>query len=239
MAGLIAKAALLNLWITVSHFPVSNRCWLNWTEGQDMNTPTAQRLVRVRWRDGRLWLGVALIIVSMVIGSRLISHSDDRVTVWRATRDLSVGSAPLDLEPVAVALGDSVAGYVRANENPSGVLLHSVAAGELLPSNALGALTGEPGRAITLAVEPLHAPVGLLPGDRVDVWATPVDASVSGASRLVEASALVVAVTADSLGVGGEIGVGIEIPEAHVGEVIAAVRGGVVDLVTVPLEVQP
>jgi hypothetical protein len=62
---------------------------------------------------------------------------------------------------------------------------------------------------------------------------------VSGASRLVEASALVVAVTADSLGVGGEIGVGIEIPEAHVGEVIAAVRGGVVDLVTVPLEVKP
>jgi len=75
-----------------------------------MEHDTARRLVRARWRDGRLWLGVVLIIASMVVGSRLISHSDERVTVWRATHDLSIGSEPADLEPVAVALGDATAG---------------------------------------------------------------------------------------------------------------------------------
>jgi hypothetical protein len=108
----------------------------------------------------------------------------------------------------------------------------------LLSSFALGAVDGNSSRAITLPVDPLRSPVGLAPGDRVDVWSTPVEASVAGSSTLVEEAALVVAVTADSLGVGGEIGVQVEIPEARVGEVITAMRGGVIDLVSVPIEAQ-
>jgi len=103
-----------------------------------MKHGTARTLERVRWRDGRLWLGVALIIASMLVGSRLLSHSDDRVLVWRATHDLSIGSTPADLEPVAVTLGDAGFGYARANANPVGVLVRPVAAGELLPTSALG-----------------------------------------------------------------------------------------------------
>jgi len=203
-----------------------------------MEHDTARRLVRVRWRDGRLWLGVVLIIASMVVGSRLISHSDERVTVWRATHDLSIGSVPADLEPVAVALGDATAGYVRASVDPVGVLVHPVAAGELLPIAALGAAGSMPMRVITLPVEPLHAPVGLLPGDRVDIWATPTESSMPGMSSLVEPSVLVAAIASDSMGVGGEIGVAIEIPEARAEAIIAAVRGGVIDLVAIPISAQ-
>ena len=203
-----------------------------------MEHDTARRLVRVRWRDGRLWLGVVLIIASMIVGSRLISHSDERVTVWRATHDLSIGSVPADLEPVAVALGDATAGYVRASVDPVGVLVHPVAAGELLPVAALGTAGSMPMRVITLPVEPLHAPVGLLPGDRVDIWATPTESSMPGMSSLVEPSVLVAAIASDSMGVGGEIGVAIEIPEARAEAIIAAVRGGVIDLVAIPISAQ-
>jgi hypothetical protein len=203
-----------------------------------MERETARRLVRVRWRDGRLWLGVALIIASMVVGSRLLSHSDQTITVWRATHDLSVGSVPDDLEPVAVAIGDSSSGYIRTSIEPSGVLVHPVAAGDLLPVVALGTLDGESMRVITLPVEPLHAPVGLMPGDRVDIWATAEEASIPGASSLVEQSALVAAVTSDSMGLGGEIGVAIEVPEARAETIITAVRGGVIDLVAIPIEAQ-
>jgi hypothetical protein len=204
----------------------------------DMKQETARRLIRTRWRDGRLWLGVALIIVSMVVGSRLISHSDERVTVWRATHDLSVGSFPVDLEPVAVSLGDADSDYVRAAQSPSGVLVHPVAAGELLPVAALGVASSAPMRVITLPIEPLHSPVGLLPGDRVDIWATAEDSSLPGASRLVESSAVVTAIATDSMGVGGEIGVAVEIPEERAEALISAVRGGVIDLVSVPIEAQ-
>lgn len=203
-----------------------------------MEHQTARTLVRVRWRDGRLWLGVALIIISMVVGSRLISHSDERVTVWRATHDLSVGSMPVDLEPVAVALGESTSEYVRTTVDPAGVLIHPVAAGELLPAAALGVVGREPMRVITLPVEPLHAPVGLIAGDRVDIWFTSDQSSMPGLSRLVEPSALVSAVAADSIGVGGEIGVAISIPQVRAEAIITALRGGVIDLVAVPIEAQ-
>ncbi|MGI9135937.1 MAG: hypothetical protein ACR2JS_02610 [Candidatus Nanopelagicales bacterium] len=203
-----------------------------------MQHVNARRLVRARWRDGRLWLGVALIIVSMVVGSRLLSHSDDRITVWRATHDLSAGAMPVDLEPVAVSLGDADSDYVPATQAPSGVLVHPVAAGELLPVASLGVADATRMRVITLAVEPLHSPVGLLPGDRVDIWATANESSIPGASRLVESSAAVTAIAADSMGVGGEIGVAVEIPEERAEALIAAVRGGVIDLVSVPIEAQ-
>ena len=198
----------------------------------------ARTLARVRWRDGRLWLGVVLIIVSMLVGSRLLSHSDDRITVWRATHDLSIGSLPTDLEPVAVALADSSAGYVRANQDPVGILVHPVAAGELLPTTSLGSADSEAMRVVTLPVEPLHSPVGLLPGDRVDIWATPSESSMPGISRLVEASASVAAIATDSMGVGGEMGVAVRIPQDRADALIAAMRGGSIDLVSVPIEAQ-
>jgi len=203
-----------------------------------MEQGTARTMTRVRWRDGRLWLGVGLIIASMLIGSRLISHSDERITVWRATHDLSLGALPADLEPVAVALGDATAGYVRASSDPVGVLVHPVAAGELLPSAALGSLDDVSMRVITIPVEPLHAPIALVPGDRVDIWATPLESSVPGPSQLVEQSAIVASVAADSMGVGGEIGVAVSIPESRADALIAAMRGGAIDLVAVPIEAQ-
>ena len=75
-------------------------------------------------------------------------------------------------------------------------------------------------------------------GDRVDIWFTPDQSSMPGPSRLVESSALVSAIAADSIGVGGEIGVAISIPQPRAEAIIAAVRGGVIDLVAVPIEAQ-
>lgn len=203
-----------------------------------MDQATARTLVRVRWRDGRLWLGVGLIIIAMLIGSRVISHSDERVTVWRATHDLSIGSAPIDLEPVAVSLGDASGDYARASSTPSGVLTRPVAAGELLPASSLGVIDSVPMRVITLPVEPLHAPVGLLPGDRVDIWSTPTESTASPVPMLVERQAMIASVTVDTMGVGGEIGVAVQVPEARADALIAALRGGAIDLVAVPIEAQ-
>ena len=34
------------------------------------------------WRDPRLWIGVAIVAVSVVVGSRLLAAADDSVAVW-------------------------------------------------------------------------------------------------------------------------------------------------------------
>ncbi len=196
----------------------------------------ARRFGRPGWRDRRLWLGVGLLAGSMVVGSFVLADRSDTVLVLRATRDLAVGAGPADL--VAVAVPADVAGaYVRAAEDLTGTLRWPVTAGDLLPRAALGADDLAATRAVTVAVEPLHAPAGLAPGDRVDVWSTP-SGTDGGMSSLVLASVPVIGVGLDDVGLGGSFGVTLRVPADRVGDVVRAGRGFVVDLVAVPIDAQ-
>jgi hypothetical protein len=158
--------------------------------------------------------------------------------MWRATHDLSIGALPADLEPIPVALGDAAGDYVSAAVTPEGVIVQPVAAGELLPAASVGTLEMSDSREITIAVEPLHAPVALAPGDRVDIWATPRESSVPGPAAKVETAAIVTSMSSDSMGVGGEVGVAVRVPDTHAQALVTAIRGSVIDLVAVPIEAQ-
>ena len=90
---------------------------------------------------------------------------------------------------------------------------------------------------MTIPVDPLHAPVDLAAGDRVDVWATATDGGQTSIAppSLVLPRALVISADRESVGVGGEIAVVIEVPEAAVRPAVAAIRSGMVDLAAVPI----
>ena len=196
-------------------------------------------MTTARWGDVRLWLGVVLIVASMLVGAKVLTSGDDTVAVWRATRDLSVGAAPTGLAPVAVNRAVAADRYLAADQPVDGVLRTPVRAGELVARSAVAAPTSRPSRRVTLPVDPLHAPVDLQPGDLVDVWTTPAPAAQAvGEPRLVLAGATVVAVAADAVGASGESGVVIDVPEADVASVIAAARSGLIDLVSVPPDSQ-
>lgn len=197
--------------------------------------PTARRLARWQWRDLRLWVGLALIVISMLAGARLLSSSQETVTVWRATRDLAPGAVPV-AEPVTVVLGDTAAAYAVAKTPLVGRMRVPVAAGALIPADATAPGPGAGVRQVTIAVDPLHAPVDLAAGDVVDVWATASTGGQSvGAPMLVLPSTLVLQSSPDALGVAGQLAVVIEVPETQVTDVVSAVRSGNVDLVEVPL----
>ena len=206
--------------------------------------PRAQRLRSPRWSDLRLWLGVGLLIVSMFVGARLLSQGSDTIAVWQAERDLSVGSREWELRPATVSLGAATSDYVPVTEQPTGMLRVPVAAGDLLPRSALGEPIDGPRRTVTVGVDPLHAPVGLAPGDVVDVWSTPAADSMIGAEgeslepRLVLANVSVEHVASDSLGVGGQMAVVLTVAPEQVPEVVRAGRIGAVDLVRVPVDSQ-
>jgi hypothetical protein len=201
-------------------------------------TPTrpARRLPRVRWRDTRLWLGIGLMAVSMFAGARLLGSGQDTVLVWQASRDLPVGAVPV-AEPIEVVLGEATSVYLPASQPLEGRLRVPVAAGTLIPQDALGLPPQAGTRLVTLAIDPLHAPLGLSAGDVVDVWATGVD----GASGIIEPPALVLPkasvaqVDAENLGIGGEIGVVLEVPEQVAPDLVRAARSRVLDLISVPL----
>lgn len=192
--------------------------------------PQAQRLRRWRWSDTRLWLGVVLIAVSVLIGSRVMATSEQTTTAWRATRDLAPGAAPA-VEPVTVALGVLSDAYASGSVPPVGRMRVAVPAGTLLPADAVIVDPEPEHRLVTVGVEPLHAPVGLAAGDVVDVWASAAD---TGAARLVRSAVLVHEVAAELDGASGRLAIVLEVPPTDVGALVGAGHGSVLDLVLVP-----
>lgn len=201
-----------------------------------------RRAVRVRmprWTDFRLWLGLALVVGAMFVGARLLSSDSETVTVWQATRDLSEGAPIVDLRPVTVTLGDASEDYVSADEVVQGRLVWPVAAGELLPRRAVGGGSLAGARLVTVPVDPLHLPPELMAGDLVDVWATPGDAlDILPVPDLIVSDVTVATVAEDTVGIGGQIAVVLTLSDSDVARVVAAMRGGNLDLVEVPLESQ-
>lgn len=137
--------------------------------------PPAQRVQRAGWRDPRLWVGVAIVAVSVVAGARLLASADDTVPVWAASGDLAagapVGSADLEPHRVRFADGDDLDGYYRATSPPpAGVLLRAVGDGELLPRTAVGPAEQDGTVQVPLSVDPEQVPPSVGRGSVVDVY---------------------------------------------------------------------
>lgn len=141
-------------------------------------SPRAKRLTPPRWLDGRLVLGVLLVLVSVVVGSRVLASADRSELVWAAASDLTAGSqlGPGDLVAVRVRLFDSGPSYLRAHGDPPvGYLVRrGIGAGELLPEQALARPEVDVDfRLVTVPVEAGHYPPTLAEDQRVDLWVTP------------------------------------------------------------------
>lgn len=197
----------------------------------------AVRQQAARLLDARLLGGVALVVVSTLVGAWVLGNDEETVAVLRATRDLSVGAVVADTEVVRVPRTLVVDGYLGPGDDLGAVLRRPISAGELIPHSAVASAGRAPTREVTVAVDPLHAPPALLPGAAVDVWAS-ADADSPSPPRLVLGAVVVAAVAADDGGLSGELGVVLDVPVEHVAEMVSATRGGAVDLVAVPLDSQ-
>ena len=142
-------------------------------------TPEARRAARPSWKDPRLVAGVVIVAGSVVLGSRLLGSADDSVAVWTVAENLEEGTRVGDTHVVArdvrfadAALADR---YVSPGSAlpPGSVLLRDLAAGELLPREALGSAAAVPLAEVPLAVPVGAVPATVQPGSVVDVWVTP------------------------------------------------------------------
>ena len=140
-------------------------------------SPTpATRATRPGWRDPRLWIGVAIVALSVVVGSRLLAAADDSVTVWAATTDLAAGEEldATDLESRRVRFVDAgdLDRYVSADQElPSGArLVRGVGDGELLPRAAVGSPEETDVLQLPIAVEPALVPESVRAGSVVSVY---------------------------------------------------------------------
>lgn len=231
-------------------------------------SPRASRLATPGWLDGRLVLGVLLVLVSVVVGARVLSAADRSTLVYAVNKDLTAGSvlSAEDLVPVRVRLFDNAAAYVAVGaEVPTGyVVRRAVGNGELLPLEALYPADEQVDyREVTVPVEVGHLPPGLPENVQVDVWVTPEaaarqqgapgEAGPSGApggatssqlqllgAQLVLQGVTVLDVDADGGSFSGSttIPVVLQVRPREVPALVSAMSLGRIDIVRVPREVE-
>ena len=206
------------------------------------SSPAASRLASPRWLDGRLVLGVLLVLVSVLVGARVLSSADRTQRVWVATRELPVGTvlAEGDLRRGQVRLQELTGLYAAAGaQAPVGyVVRRGVGRGELLPVGALGK-PDDPVAAREVAVPTVtgHLPPDLREGQRVDVYVTPTEkGGAPGAPRLVLEDVVVQSLTSSS-GLSAssqERPVVLSVTPDDVLALVTAMGQGRLDLVRVP-----
>ena len=142
----------------------------------------AARARRPGWRDPRLWLGVALVALSVLGGSRLLAAADDTVEVWAVAADHAAGDRldreDLEVRRVRFADAAELDRYLPAAEQLPGErhLRRPVGAGELLPRQALGSAEETGVVTVPLILPAMALEPGLRVGDHVDIWVTARDA---------------------------------------------------------------
>lgn len=138
----------------------------------------ATRARRLRWLNLRTVLGATLFSIAVLSGWTVMSSPTGKIRLLAATAAMPQGSRlePRDLEVVEVDLPPTRAElYLGAGASVEGwALLRPVGPGELLPAASVtDSPDVAPGRSITIPLEADHAVGGaLVPGDRVDVFAS-------------------------------------------------------------------
>lgn len=141
--------------------------------------PAARRASAPGWRDPRLWLGVAIVAASVLLGALVLGTSDDTVPVWAASDSLGAGHVltgdDLAVRRVRFDDADAATLYFRADRQlPADLRLNrAVGAGELLPRAAVEAGSTRDERQVPVSVAPGQVPASVGVGDRVDVYLRP------------------------------------------------------------------
>ncbi len=148
---------------------------------RDLGTPGAPPAVRSSvpgWRDPRLWVGVAIVALSVVAGARVVGAADDSVAVWAVAEDMGAGDTvaadDLVAQRVRFVEEGQLAGYFTSDEPlPADArLTRAVGAGELLPRAAVGGSSAGETIQLPVAVDASLVPPSVQPGAVVDVYLT-------------------------------------------------------------------
>ncbi|MDP2772234.1 MAG: hypothetical protein Q8O61_01660 [Nocardioides sp.] len=188
--------------------------------------PPAVRAPTPGWRDPRMWVGVAIVAVSVVAGARLLAAADDTVAVWGVTTDMGAGARvtedDLAAQRVRFADGDDSDRYFTVDDGlPADLeLLRGVGQGELLPRAAVGPAADTDTLEVPISIEAGRVPVGVDAGSVIDIYivARPNDPDRGVPGGLGEAALRAVTVVAapaldDTFGTSGRRQLDLAVPE--------------------------
>lgn len=189
------------------------------------------RASRSFWGDKRFFIGLLLVLASVVGVWFVVTSSRETTTMLQAERTIVRGEVvtPADFRTVEVGLGAVQSTYLTPDQlAPGSIAVRTITAGELVPHSALAA--SETARTTTVViVGALGVSDSLARGTTVELWAAVPLAEGRGfeAPRLLLRSATVSSVTAGQ-GLLSQGGASVElvIDRAEVPAVLAALTNG-------------
>jgi hypothetical protein len=136
-------------------------------------SPVPRRITGPRWNDSRLWAGVVLVVIAVLLGIRAVRTARaPSVAVWSTTRAVAVGTvlSSADVHVVTLRKGPGSDRYLPASVAVIGVPLgRALGADELMPRTALTALA--PTETVSVVLGADNSPV-LTRGEHVQLWVT-------------------------------------------------------------------
>jgi flagella basal body P-ring formation protein FlgA len=116
--------------------------WSGSMSGMAIPSPSPRRVKSPSWLDGRLVVGVILVIGSLLVGAKVVASARHSDRVLAATRDLAAGTVLTDADVVLVSVrlpDHGRALYLAGAASVAGQALNRpLARGELVPAQALG-----------------------------------------------------------------------------------------------------
>lgn len=190
-----------------------------------MVPPPAVRASTPGWRDPRLWVGVAIVAVSVVAGARLLASADDTVAVWAVAADMGAGDLVTEDDLVVQRVRFADEGRDRYFTVGDGLpgdleLVRGVGEGELLPRAAVGPASATDTLQVPISVAAARVPASVDAGSVVDVFivARPSDPERGFSRGPGEPALQAVTVVAapsidDTFGTSGERQLDLAVPE--------------------------
>ncbi|MCX6404673.1 MAG: hypothetical protein NTW81_04065 [Actinobacteria bacterium] len=191
--------------------------------------PNVSRKVK---RDFRLWLGIGLLLLSILTISHLVSAAGARTESVALTHDVLVGKQLTldDLEVVRVAL-PSAHNYVSSIDSALGIkVTRNMSAGELIPTSGQTNDTSRNLRSVSLPIKAGHLP-NLQSGDLVDIWSTPsADGMQIPGPPVLLSQAVTVADVPAEIDPNSDTALSVLLPKKEVAKIVAALRDGQIDI---------
>ena len=187
------------------------------------------------WRDPRLWLGVVLVVGSVVAANAYTHRLGHRTTVYAAAHRIAAGTelTESDLRAVSVALPDGVSAVADAAELLGMATTHDLADGDILMASTVSDFRDGRTRTVSVPVRAGHLPA-LAHGSQVEVWLTPSlqGTDAPGPARLIIEVATVIAAP-ESPDAVSDTAVSLLVSDTEVGDLVQAMRDGTVDVVLI------
>lgn len=133
---------------------------------------SANYLNTIRQSPRRLLLGIAIMLISSVLGGTVISHENKTFTALTTKADIAPGVsiAQADLQEVQIPASLSGANWLSPEDVGDGISLnHPVAAGTLLQKSDFHAAES-PGVQLGISVDSGYLPTGLIAGSEIELW---------------------------------------------------------------------